>query len=215
MKRRHWTADELTILRERYPHERTDTIARDLGRKIGSVYQKAANMGLCKTEEYLASPDAGRGNVRKGMGTRFRKGSKPWNKGAHFIAGGRSPETRFKKGNKPHTWQPIGAERVTRDGILERKVTDHGGYNNKDWRPVHVLTWEAVNGPVPDGHLVVFRDGNRENVVIENLECITRAENMRRNTLHRYPKNVALAIQLRGALTRQINKRERANEEHH
>jgi hypothetical protein len=30
---------------------------------------------------------------------------------------------------------------------------------------------------------------------------------MARNTVHRYPKEVALAIQARGALVRQINKR--------
>jgi hypothetical protein len=36
---------------------------------------------------------------------------------------------------------------------------------------------------------------------------------MARNTLHRYPKPIAQAIQLRGALNRQINKRVRAHAE--
>lgn len=215
MKRGRWSKQEVAELVRRYPHERTDAIANDLGRAIGSVYQKAMNMGLRKTERYLNSPDGGRNNVRKGMGTRFEKGHKPWNKGARFVAGGRSVETRFRKGNKPQTWVPVGTERVTRDGIRERKVTDKGGYNNKDWRPVHVLLWEEHHGPVPKGHLVVFKDRNRENIAIDNLECITRAENMRRNTVHRYGPEVFSVVQLRGALNRQINKRERAHEEQH
>lgn len=215
MKRGRWDKQEADELVRRYPHERTDVIAEDLGRCIGSVYQKAQNMGLRKTDEYFNSPDSGRNNLHKGEGTRFRKGHEPWNKGKSYVAGGRSKETRFKKGNRPHTWVPIGTERVTRDGIRERKVTDVGGYNNKDWKPVHNLVWIEHRGPIPKGSVVVFKDRNRENIVIDNLECITRAENMKRNTVHRYGPEVFSVVQLRGALNRQINKRERANEEQH
>jgi len=214
--RRPWTKQELRDLKRRYPHEQTCDTASALGRSLSSIYAQAGILGLHKSKKYLASPAAKRFDGLKGRGTRFPQGHEPWNKGRKgWKAGGRSARTRFKKGHKPHTWVPVGSERVTKDGILERKVADHGGYNNKDWRPVHVLIWEAANGPVPKGHLVVFADKDRRNFSLDNLECISRAENMRRNTLHRYPKNVALAIQLRGALTRQINKRERANEEHH
>jgi len=70
--------------------------------------------------------------------------------------------------------------------------------------------WEAQNGPVPRGHIVVFKDGNRENLVLDNFELVTRQELMRRNSYHtRYPREIGLVIQLKGALQRQINKRER------
>ncbi len=141
----------------------------------------------------------------------FVRGHTPWNKGRPFDSGGRSHETRFKSGNKPHTWKPIGHERLTKEGYRERKITDTGITKN-DYVSLHTLAWCEVNGEVPPGHAIVFRDGNKENISIENLECITRAELMRRNSYHtNYPKDVQLLIQLRGAVNRQINKRKEAN----
>jgi hypothetical protein len=127
-------------------------------------------------------------------------------KGLHI--GGEA--TQFKPGNKPHTWRPVGSERVTDDGIRQRKVTDTG-CTPRDWKAIHVLMWEAENGPVPRGHIVVFKDRNRERLALENFELVTRQELMRRNSYHtRYPKEIARLIQLKGALQRQINKRERS-----
>jgi hypothetical protein len=70
--------------------------------------------------------------------------------------------------------------------------------------------WEAENGPVPAGHVVRFRDGLKTlvsaEITINRLELVTLQENMLRNTIHNYPKPIVKAVQLRGALTRQINK---------
>lgn len=71
------------------------------------------------------------------------------------------------------------------------------------------MIWEAEHGPLPAGKFVVFADRNQKNFDPSNLVAVTRSENMRRNTYHRYPKEVARLIQLRGALNRQIHKRER------
>lgn len=145
-----------------------------------------------------------------GEHTRFKPGHKTWNKGmAGFRPGGRSSEAWFKAGQKPaNTWKPVGSERVTKDGTLERKISDTG-IKRIDWRPVHVMEWEKFNGPIPGGHIVVFKDRNNRNFASDNLEVITRAENMRRNTCQRYPKEVVQLIQLRGVLTRKINQRAR------
>lgn len=170
MSGRPWTKQEIRELKRRYPHEQTCDTAKALGRSICSVYTAAGIQRVRKSAKYLASPAAHRFDGLKGQGSRLPKGHEPWNKGMKgWKAGGRSAKTRFKKGHKPQTWVPIGSERVTRDGILERKVTEHGGYNNKDWRPVHVLIWEEHHGPVPRGHLVVFTDRNRRNFAIDNL----------------------------------------------
>ncbi len=76
---------------------------------------------------------------------------------------------------------------------------------------MHIINWEAVNGPLPKGHALVFKDGNKQNTAVENLELLSRAELMRRNSYHtNYPKEVAQLVQLRGAITRQINKRSKA-----
>lgn len=61
---------------------------------------------------------------------------------------------------------------------------------------------------MPAGHIAVFKPGMRITdaglITIDRVECITLAENMRRNMLHRYPKEIVRVIQLRGALNRRI-----------
>lgn len=209
--RTRWTRAQLARLRREYPRRRTAEVAPMVGHSLTSTYQKARLEGLRKSAAFLASAASGRlrpGDTR-GLSGRFRKAQTPWNKGKHWVAGGRSKLTRFKKGNRPHTWRPIGTERVNADGILQRKVTD-SGYPPRDWRAVHAVMWEEAHGSIPPGHVVVFKDGNQKRIVLENLELVTRQELMRRNSYHtRYPKEIGLAIQLRGALMRQINRRER------
>lgn len=212
MNGRAWTDADLELLRQLYPDTKGAEIAERLGRKLFSVYQKAAKLGLSKSEAFKASPAACR--LRRGdcpgKAFQFQKGHVPGNKGVKgWQAGGRSHETRFKKGNHPQTWQPIGSERINADGYRDRKVSDTG-YPPRDWKGIHRIIWEEANGPIPKGHIVVFRDRDRTHIELANLEMITIGENMRRNSFHnRYPKEIGLAIQARGALQRQINKRTR------
>lgn len=208
-----WSESDIAYLCAYYPGRPTHEVAKGLGRTYSATSQKARNLGLTKTDEYLSSESAGRHNlIEGGKKHRFTKGHKTWNKGLSWDSGGRSSETRFKPGDKPQTWQPVGTERKNKDGLLERKVSDTG-VNREDWRPVHVLEWERHNGTVPGGCIVVFKNRDRDDIRIENLECITRAENMRRNSYLRYPKEVADAIRMRGALNRKIKERLR-NEKH-
>ncbi len=89
------------------------------------------------------------------------------------------------------------------------------GYN----RAAQILVWMEqrlivapmqANGTIPEKHVVTFKPGTRTNVedeiTLDRLECISQRENMMRNTLHRYPKEIAHAIQMRGALNRRINR---------
>ncbi len=82
-KRRFWAPWELARLHTDYPHVSTKELARDLGRSANAVYGRAALMGLHKSAEYLASPDACR--LRRGdhvgAGRRFSPGHVPANKG--------------------------------------------------------------------------------------------------------------------------------------
>ena len=103
-------------------------------------------------------------------------------------------------------YKPIGTERVTIDGYLERKINDDMPLQ-KRWRAVHIVHWEQVNGPLPAGHALVFRDGNKRNICLENLELLTRAELMRRNSCHNHGPEIAELVRLRAIITRQINKR--------
>src|SRR5690606_22145051 len=109
----------------------------------------------------------------------FRKGMVPWNRGLKGYMG--ANRTSFRKGNKPWTWLPVGSERISKDGTLQRKVSDTG-YGPRDWKAVHAILWESVHGPVPKGHIVVFKAGiskeEKLRPVIGSLECISRVENM-------------------------------------
>ncbi|HWW61756.1 MAG TPA: HNH endonuclease signature motif containing protein, partial [Thermoanaerobaculia bacterium] len=208
------------LLRERYPHESTKALAAELRRTLSSVYGRAAKLGLEKTDAYLASPAMRRAGVIAAAKTTrggFAKGHVPANKGLRRpgYAPGRMRETQFKKGQRTgfaaRLYQPIGTERVSKDGYLERKVNDDLPLQRR-WRAVHLLVWEAAHGPLPAGHAVAFKNGDKRDIRIVNLECITRRELMARNTVHNLPKELASTIQLLGVLTRQINRKARRDE---
>lgn len=107
--------------------------------------------------------------LRNGQDTRFKSGHATWNKGLHGV-NGFSP-TRFKKGNRPQTWKPVGSERVNREGLIEIKVAEP-----RTWRPKQRVIWEAANGPLPSGHVVLFADRNPRNFDLENLLAVPRKE---------------------------------------
>lgn len=210
--RQRWTGEEIAILREAYPNVSTKEVAERLGRGLRAVYERALALGIRKSAAYMASGVAGRLDGIRGQGTRFKSGMTPWNKGMRFIAGGRSSETRFKKGRKPHTWNPIGHERISKDGYLQRKMSDTG-VTRRDYVNVHHLVWREAGFEIPPGHMVCFRDGNKTNITLCNLELISRRENMSRNSVHNLPKEVVEVMQLRGALNRKINRIKEAQDE--
>lgn len=205
MSGRPWTADEDATVTRLYATTPTDTIAAQIGRTPRAVYMRADLHGLKKSAAYLASPEARRWDGKRGGATRFKAGHETWNAGRKgWQAGGRSTQTQFRPGQMPTNHKPVGYERVTAEGYRERKIAEP-----KTFRAVHVLLWEEYLGPMPKGCAVIFKNRDKTDIRIDNLALVTRAELMRRNSYHnRYPKEIARLIQLRGALNRQINKRE-------
>jgi hypothetical protein len=208
----HWTDSEIAMLRRDYHKTPTAKIAEAMGVKPYVVSGKAAKMGIRKSAEYLASPAACRMRVDTiGARTRFLPGQIPWNKGLRGTNYPGMVATQFKPGYRGgramERYKPIGTERVTIDGYLERKINDDMPLQ-KRWRAVHIVLWEEVNGPLPAGHALVFRDGNKRNICLENLELLTRAELMRRNSCHNHGPEIAKLVQLRGAINRMINNKE-------
>lgn len=220
MTRRFWTPEEIKALTELYPDATASEASASIGRSVSGIHGMAAKLGIRKSKAFYLSQASGRLESAAGLESRFKKGSVPWNKGKSHPPRGRSAETQFKKGEMTgaaqHNYVPIGSLRVTKYGSLERKVTDDPDlYPARRWRPVAHLVWEAANGPIPAKHVVRFLPGMATTVeaeiTIDRLECISLAENMRRNSLHRYPKEIANAIQLRSALNRRINSVEKQN----
>lgn len=113
----------------------------------------------------------------------FEKGQTPVNKGIPCAPGkgGRHPNaqrTQFMKGERRGVavklWKPIGTERLSKEGYLERKIHDGLPLQSR-WRAVHLVEWEAVNGAIPDGHCLKCLDGNKQNTTTSNWELIPRA----------------------------------------
>lgn len=219
MKGPFWTEHELDFIRRHYADRKTSWISEQLGRPAGSVYQQAAKLGLKKSRNFMASEASGRMQRRdhRGRACQFKKGQAPWNKGTHFTAGGRSAETRFKPGRPAHearNYQPIGSLRITRDGILERKITDDPAlYPARRWVAVHRLVWIAAHGDVPKGHIVAFKPGRKTTdparIALDDVELITMAENMRRNSVHNLPPALKEVVDLKRRLARRITTLER------
>jgi len=214
--KRLWNPEDDALLVARYPHERTATLARELRRSLIAVYARALRLGIVKSAAYLASPEAcrlRRGN-NVGASWRFGKGHVPANKGLRRPgwAPGRMKDNWFKKGERRgvavRLYRPIGTERISKDGYLQRKVNDALPLQAR-WRAVHLLEWEAVHGRVPKGHALAFRNRNRRDIRLDNLQLITRRELMARNTVHNLPKPLADTVQMLGALKRQIRRREK------
>ena len=196
------------IIRQRFPHERTQGIADDLGLSYSQVANRAFSMGLKKTLEFKRSESSGRTNLIEG-GKRFRykKGNVPFNKGKEMPTEvyEKVKATMFKKGNRPYNWKPDGT-------IVERKDADQSGrvylyYKVRDskWILYHNKVWIDQNGPIPKKSIVRFIDGNTKNCDISNLEMVTMKDNMARNTIQRFPEEIQQIIKLTSKLNKTIN----------
>ena len=208
--RRFWTTGEEARLKTLYPATPMPEMIKLFGRPDRAIYSKAKLLGLRRCDEYLASEHACR--LRRGdntgEATRFQKGGTSWNKGLHFVSGGRSAETQFNKGNLPHNHVPVGTEVMGTDGYLKVKVSEPN-----QWEWTHRRNWEAAHGPIAKGLALVFKDRNRTNCDVDNLELLTRSQLMLRNTIHRYPPELKDTIRQLGKFNKAIETaREKQND---
>jgi acetone carboxylase gamma subunit len=106
----------------------------------------------------------------------FKKGNIPWNKdkrGIHL-----SRDTEFKKGvnvlDKHPSWR--GGIQVMKNDCVYVATT--AGQRVRKPR----MIYEQHHGAIPKGHVIWHIDLNRYNDVPENLEAISRAEMLKRNS---------------------------------
>lgn len=127
---------------------------------------------LCKRKGWLT-----------GRNGKFEQGQNSWNKGRPCAEGkgGRHPNakaTHFRKGQRQGVavklYKPIGTERMSKSGYLERKIHDGLPLQSR-WRAVHLLNWEQVNGPLPKGMALKCLDGDRQNCDPANWIAVPRA----------------------------------------
>lgn len=215
MKQRHkkqfWTPDEDAALAALFPDNKTELVATLLGRRYSQVANHAHYMKLNKSPEYMELHNAQSKKVvlEAGMNHRFKKGQAPVNKGKKLqefmtVEGIKnSTATRFRKGNAPHNTRKDGDISIRQDKT--GRSYQYIRVALAKWVLLHAHVWEQANGKVPEGSIIVFKDGNTMNTELSNLECITKAENMARNTIHRYPEEIVSTVRTIGVLNRKIN----------
>lgn len=125
--------------------------------------------------------------ISSGLTGHFTKGQIPANKGKkmpeHLYE--KAKATMFKKGQMPSHTDPIGTEKMLADGFVWVKVDDVlKAKKQVNWKQKHVLLWEQANGKIPENHIIIFLDGNRENFDLDNLKMISKATNVRLNQNH-------------------------------
>jgi hypothetical protein len=170
-------------------------MAKHIGRSHTFVYTRMRQLKLVVPPELALE--------RKTKNT-FKPGNVSANKGKAMTADvyEKVKHTMFKKGQLPHNTKYDGHERISEEGYVEIRVRN-GKYVFK-----HRLIWEAVHGKIPPKHVVVFKDRDKGNVCIENLELITMKENMLRNTINRFPEELKSTIRLVNKLKRVIDEKQ-------
>ena len=191
-RKRIWTDEKLEKLKALFPVTTNAELAIIFGTTNKAVQQAGHNYKLYKTEEHIAAH-------RKGQ----FDGSRPvWNKGMKGLLIPGSEKGFFKKGNLPHNTKQDGAISIRNDqsGRPYRFVRVKIGV----WVHESVVIYEAAHGKIPKNMVVRHINGDTLDNSIENLELITKTENMARNTIHQYPEELQSTIRALGKLNKTL-----------
>ena len=112
-----------------------------------------------------------------GLDCKFQTGHLSHNKGRKGYVAPGCEKGWFRAGDLPENTLPVGTVITKGDGYLWKKVRNDLIPARKNWRQLHLLIWEEAHGPVPEGYLVIFKDKDRQNCVLENLAMVSMAEN--------------------------------------
>lgn len=158
-----WTEKQAEYLKKIAPNRSNEEVTDMMNSKFGTK----RTIGAIKNYKV-------RLEIRSGLRPGFEKGMIPWNKGSKGLM--KANKTSFREGDKPHNWRPVGDERVDDNGYVLVKISDERFGGKDNWRMKHRLVWEKENGPIPEGHSVIFGDGDKRNFDIDNLICITKGQ---------------------------------------
>lgn len=204
--KKFWTDDEIKLLKQVYPNMYSEDAAKLFNCTTRQVYNAASKFKIKKSKEWMQvelQRQAKRLHI-VGKDVRFQPGHIPANKGQKMNADQyeKCKFTMFSKGNKPHNIKWDGYERITVDGYTEVRVSE------RVFKLKHRMIWEEANGPIPPGMIVIFKDKNKKNFDINNLELITRAEGVNRNRYTQYPPELRNLIKLNNKLKKKLNEKQ-------
>lgn len=205
-----YSNEEITYLTQHYADTYTSVLADYLGRSKQSVYDKAKKLGLKKSDSFMRMELQRQGSLLKisGACTRFAGGYINNTKGRKMTPKQRQKieHTFFKKGSIPHNIKGLGHERICKNqGYVMINI------GKRNYALKHRLIWEQHFGPVPEGMIIAFKDHNKLNVTLENLELVSKKEFMARYSISNYPPELRETIKLVKKVKRKIGEIENAN----
>jgi hypothetical protein len=200
-KRSLWEPQEIEYLKANYADTYTSALCKHLDRSYSAICYQAYKLNLYKSGTFMDIELQKQANRIKidGKQFQFSKGQTPPNKGQKMSSEvyEKVKYTMFKKGEIPRNTKQEGYEMIDKEGYVKIKVQDKMAYK-------HRVIWEQHNDKLNKGDVVRFKDGNKLNCTIENLELVSRSENMIKNTIHRFPEEVKSTIKLLTKLKKKI-----------
>lgn len=170
----HYTSEERKFFEDYVPGHLLSEIREEFIRRFGW------EISLMQVRGYICNH-----HLQSGINCCFKKGHVPVNKGKPMPPEVREKvaATMFQKGQAPHNTAKIGEIRDV-GGYLYVKVDDQQKVRKQvNWRKLHYQVWEEANGPVPEGCIITFVDGDPHNVELSNLMCISRSDHAVMNKL--------------------------------
>lgn len=123
---------------------------------------------------------------------------------------------RFEKGNIPHNAMPLGSERTSSShGYVFIKVAEKNPYSDAKtrYKYKHIHIWEQANGPVPEGYVVIFKDGDKKNFLQDNLILVSRKELLvlNQNNYKSTPREIKPSVMRLSKLQAKIGRKGKSN----
>jgi hypothetical protein len=164
-----WTPEVSDYIMAHYKGTGHQTMADALNERFGTAFTKMDIKGFYS-----------RHHLNSGLSGHFPKGNVPINKGRKGMTmHPNAVATQFRAGHMPANAKPVGTLEVRSDGYLYRKVSEPNV-----WMLEHVRVYEQIHGPVPNGHKVIFLDGDRSNCDPANLTMVDNETHMELNRRH-------------------------------
>lgn len=167
MKQIKWTEEQKQFIYDNY---------KGIGnKKLTEMFNKKFGTNIINQIKYFKHNH----HLNSGLTGQFEKGNIPQNKGKKWdeYMPKKSQEnckkTCFKKGNIPTNHRKVREERINVDGYYEIKIAEP----NK-WELKHRYIYKQYYGSIPKGYNIIFLDGDKTNLDINNLKAISKHENL-------------------------------------
>jgi hypothetical protein len=152
-----YTSEQLDFIKANCTMTRSD-LTKAVNLNFGTTFTVDQITSLCTRNKWKSG--------RTGC---FEIGNKPWNTGTKGVC--KPNSGNFKKGQITWNKKPIGYERIcSKDGYVLVKTAEPNVFKLK-----HRLVWENLNGPVPEGMVIAFKNMDRRDCRIENLMLMSKA----------------------------------------